>query len=72
MTIAGVFPPVCDPLDGHLLVDGCYVNNVPGINFYYDAITHIEKYICIFQFFSLMVSDKLIDFTVFFFYCQTS
>ena len=31
MTIAGVFPPICDPLDGHLLVDGCYVNNVPGI-----------------------------------------
>lgn len=23
-------PPLCDPLDGHLLVDGCYVNNVPG------------------------------------------
>lgn len=32
MTIAGVFPPICDPLDGHLLVDGCYVNNVPGIH----------------------------------------
>ncbi|XP_032689620.1 neuropathy target esterase sws isoform X5 [Odontomachus brunneus] len=29
MTIAGVFPPICDPIDGHLLVDGCYVNNVP-------------------------------------------
>lgn len=23
-------PPLCDPKDGHLLVDGCYVNNVPG------------------------------------------
>lgn len=23
-------PPLCDPRDGHLLVDGCYVNNVPG------------------------------------------
>ncbi|KAF5909228.1 neuropathy target esterase-like isoform X3, partial [Clarias magur] len=22
-------PPLCDPKDGHLLVDGCYVNNVP-------------------------------------------
>lgn len=31
MTFAGVFPPVCDPTDGHLLVDGCYVNNVPGM-----------------------------------------
>lgn len=30
MTIAGIFPPFCDPRDGHLLVDGCYVNNVPG------------------------------------------
>jgi len=35
MTIAGVFPPICDPLDGHLLVDGCYVNNVPGIRLFY-------------------------------------
>uniref|UniRef100_A0A5F8G725 lysophospholipase n=1 Tax=Monodelphis domestica TaxID=13616 RepID=A0A5F8G725_MONDO len=23
-------PPMCDPSDGHLLVDGCFVNNVPG------------------------------------------
>ncbi|KAJ8792993.1 hypothetical protein J1605_003961 [Eschrichtius robustus] len=23
-------PPPCDPRDGHLLVDGCYVNNVPA------------------------------------------
>uniref|UniRef100_A0A8C2PPL1 lysophospholipase n=1 Tax=Cyprinus carpio TaxID=7962 RepID=A0A8C2PPL1_CYPCA len=23
-------PPLCDPKDGHLLVDGCYVNNVPA------------------------------------------
>jgi hypothetical protein len=30
MSIAGIFPPFCDPRDGHLLVDGCYVNNVPG------------------------------------------
>lgn len=30
MSIAGVFPPMCDYTDGHLLVDGCYVNNVPG------------------------------------------
>jgi predicted acylesterase/phospholipase RssA len=33
MTFAGIFPPVCDPVDGHLLVDGCYVNNVPGMMF---------------------------------------
>lgn len=30
MSIAGVFPPMIDYKDGHLLVDGCYVNNVPG------------------------------------------
>ncbi|XP_025047599.1 neuropathy target esterase isoform X2 [Alligator sinensis] len=23
-------PPLCDPKDSHMLVDGCYVNNVPG------------------------------------------
>lgn len=26
-------PPMCDPLDGHLLLDGGYVNNLPG-NFF--------------------------------------
>lgn len=31
MTICGLFPPLCD-IDGHLLVDGCYCNNVPGKN----------------------------------------
>ncbi|XP_039765412.1 neuropathy target esterase sws isoform X8 [Pararge aegeria] len=30
MSIAGIFPPICDPTDGHLLLDGCYVNNVPA------------------------------------------
>jgi len=30
MSIAGLFPPMCNPDDGHLLADGCYVNNVPG------------------------------------------
>lgn len=30
MSIAGVFPPFCDYKDGHLLLDGCYTNNVPG------------------------------------------
>ncbi|XP_013167053.1 PREDICTED: neuropathy target esterase sws isoform X2 [Papilio xuthus] len=30
MSIAGIFPPICDPMDGHLLLDGCYVNNVPA------------------------------------------
>jgi lysophospholipid hydrolase len=30
MTYAWFLPPLCDPVDGHLLMDGCYVNNVPG------------------------------------------
>lgn len=30
MSIVGIFPPLCDPRDGHMLVDGCYINNVPG------------------------------------------
>lgn len=30
MSIAGVLPPICDYIDGHLLLDGCYTNNVPG------------------------------------------
>lgn len=30
MSISGVLPPMCDPGDGHLLVDGAYVNNLPG------------------------------------------
>lgn len=30
MSLAGYLPPLCDPLDGHLLVDGAYVNNLPA------------------------------------------
>lgn len=30
MSIAGYFPPLCDPVDGHLLLDGAYVNNLPA------------------------------------------
>ncbi|XP_074028940.1 patatin like phospholipase domain containing sws isoform X2 [Leptinotarsa decemlineata] len=30
MSIVGIFPPICDPSDGHLIADGCYVNNVPA------------------------------------------
>ncbi|XP_026826275.1 neuropathy target esterase sws isoform X4 [Ooceraea biroi] len=41
MTIAGVFPPICDPLDGHLLVDGCYVNNVPADEMLRQGAHHI-------------------------------
>uniref|UniRef100_A0A0K0CZI5 Patatin-like phospholipase domain containing 6 n=1 Tax=Angiostrongylus cantonensis TaxID=6313 RepID=A0A0K0CZI5_ANGCA len=30
MSLAGYLPPMCDPLDGHLLLDGGYVNNLPA------------------------------------------
>jgi lysophospholipid hydrolase len=30
MSLAGYMPPICDPHDGHLLVDGGYVNNLPA------------------------------------------
>ncbi|CAB3411076.1 unnamed protein product [Caenorhabditis bovis] len=30
MSIAGYIPPLCDPTDGHLLLDGAYVNNLPA------------------------------------------
>ena len=30
MSYAYLVPPICDPRDGHLLIDGCYTENVPG------------------------------------------
>ncbi|CAL4105283.1 unnamed protein product, partial [Meganyctiphanes norvegica] len=30
MSLSGYMPPICDPHDGHLLLDGGYVNNLPG------------------------------------------
>ncbi|ESN98891.1 hypothetical protein HELRODRAFT_67348 [Helobdella robusta] len=30
MTLAGYMPPLCDPEDGHLLLDGVYTNNLPA------------------------------------------
>ncbi|CAD5222713.1 unnamed protein product [Bursaphelenchus xylophilus] len=30
MSLAGYLPPLCDPHDGHLLLDGGYVNNLPA------------------------------------------
>lgn len=30
MSLAGYLPPLCDGRDGHLLLDGGYVNNLPG------------------------------------------
>uniref|UniRef100_A0A5F8H1V7 lysophospholipase n=1 Tax=Monodelphis domestica TaxID=13616 RepID=A0A5F8H1V7_MONDO len=30
MTLSGYMPPLCDPKDGHLLMDGGYINNLPA------------------------------------------
>ncbi|CAG0892620.1 unnamed protein product, partial [Cyprideis torosa] len=30
MSLSGFMPPLCDPRDGHLLLDGGYINNLPG------------------------------------------
>ncbi|XP_042101248.1 patatin-like phospholipase domain-containing protein 7 isoform X4 [Ovis aries] len=30
MSLSGYMPPLCDPKDGHLLMDGGYVNNLPA------------------------------------------
>ncbi|KAJ8307609.1 hypothetical protein KUTeg_014840 [Tegillarca granosa] len=30
MSLTGYLPPLCDPIDGHYLVDGGYVNNLPA------------------------------------------
>eukprot|EP01135_Chromosphaera_perkinsii_P000408 Nk52_evm55s78 gene=Nk52_evmTU55s78 len=30
MSLSGFLPPICDPIDGHMLLDGGYVNNVPA------------------------------------------
>ena len=29
MTLSGYLPPICDPIDGHLLVDGGYIDSFP-------------------------------------------
>lgn len=34
MSLSGYMPPLCDPKDGHLLLDGGYVNNLPGKCFF--------------------------------------
>ncbi|XP_077504483.1 patatin like phospholipase domain containing sws isoform X3 [Amblyomma americanum] len=35
MSLSGYMPPMCDPVDGHLLLDGGYVNNLPGSLWHY-------------------------------------
>ncbi|XP_049542431.1 neuropathy target esterase sws isoform X2 [Anopheles darlingi] len=41
MSVAGIFPPMVDNRDGHLLLDGCYTNNVPADVMRAQGATHI-------------------------------
>lgn len=38
MSLSGYLPPLCDPKDGHLLMDGGYINNLPGVCFYLEPL----------------------------------
>lgn len=49
MSLAGYMPPLCDAKDGHLLLDGGYVNNLPGkvicvccVTFFVTFRSHVE------------------------------
>jgi len=41
MSLASYMPPMCDPLDGHHLLDGGYVNNLPADIMHKKGANHI-------------------------------
>jgi len=41
MSLASYMPPLCDPVDGHLLLDGGYVNNLPADIMHKKGAKHI-------------------------------
>ncbi|XP_020706309.2 neuropathy target esterase sws isoform X4 [Athalia rosae] len=41
MSLSGYMPPMCDPVDGHLLLDGGYVNNLPADEMLRQGAHHI-------------------------------
>ncbi|XP_043463583.1 neuropathy target esterase sws isoform X3 [Leptopilina heterotoma] len=41
MSLSGYMPPMCDPADGHLLLDGGYVNNLPADEMLRQGAHHI-------------------------------
>lgn len=43
MSLSGYLPPLCDPKDGHLLMDGGYINNLPGSSL---PVPYIWVYVC--------------------------
>lgn len=60
MSIAGVLPPNCDYKDGHLLVDGCYINNVPGKICFFSCYSTNYYIFCCFVIFIFVVCGKLL------------
>lgn len=57
-------PPLCDPVDGHLLLDGGYTNNLPGnlvfIKVNKTELREVLKQVCI----SMFVIKKIHIFKV--------
>ena len=47
MSLSGYLPPMCDPTDGHLLLDGGYVNNMPGQSIMQQLFLLQHNIICI-------------------------
>ena len=39
--LASYMPPICDPIDGHHLLDGGYVNNLPADIMHKKGANHI-------------------------------
>jgi len=39
MSFHPFLPPICDPKDNHLLVDGYFINNLPGFAFHCSSDT---------------------------------
>lgn len=53
MSLSGYMPPLCDPVDGHLLLDGGYVNNLPG-----KPITKLRRFCVAYATFKLVITHK--------------
>ena len=68
MTLTGYLPPICDPVDGHYLVDGGYINNLPADvakgrdKLEYDSFFYIQK--CLFIRHSILKLNSFPDFSV--------
>ena len=51
MSLSGYLPPLCDPKDDHLLMDGGYINNLPGGPLvvrwpFYDSFLTFDYFLC--------------------------